>query len=128
MEPFVQSECLTPQELQYMMNGILDEKQRLAVAEHLSVCDECLLKYTILLERTSLRQPQKRTVPYLLRKIFRIWKVQSVLAVVMAVVLCMGGMQLACAAQASNQKTTKQIKAASHSLEKREPVEKEGVA
>ena len=51
MEMFNNDGHLTEQALQSLNTGHLDELCRLEAAEHLSFCDECLLRYTAILEQ-----------------------------------------------------------------------------
>ena len=44
-----ESGCLTDHALQSLLNGSLEELERLEVAEHLSYCDSCVERYTALL-------------------------------------------------------------------------------
>ena len=48
-ELFLQTGHLSDEGLQALIDGTLDEMQRLEAAEHLSFCDECLTRYTALL-------------------------------------------------------------------------------
>ena len=64
MELFYENGHLTEQALHCTAsNGELDELARLEVAEHLSFCDECVLKYTALLEEGALLEPAHPTAP-----------------------------------------------------------------
>ena len=49
MELFDKNGCLTDEGLQALQAGGLDELGRLETAEHLSYCDKCMDRYTVLL-------------------------------------------------------------------------------
>lgn len=57
MELFLENGHLTDEALRAAMDGALDEMGRLEVAEHLSFCDACLVRYTDLLEDDVLLAP-----------------------------------------------------------------------
>ena len=59
MELFHENGHLTQEGFQALINGKLDEMGRLEAAEHLSFCDECLLRYTALLENEDLAAPSE---------------------------------------------------------------------
>ena len=48
---------LTEQALRRLVGGGLSELERLELAEHLSYCDDCLLRYTALLDGDALLAP-----------------------------------------------------------------------
>lgn len=49
---------LTDQGLQALVDGLLNDTEGLEAAEHLSFCDDCLLRYTNLLEGAPLLKPE----------------------------------------------------------------------
>lgn len=53
----------TDEGLQAIVDGTLDELQRLEAAEHLSFCDGCLERYTRLLEDDTLLTPARPIAP-----------------------------------------------------------------
>lgn len=57
MELFREDGHLTAEGLSAIVDGTLDELQSLEAAEHLSFCDTCLTKYTLLLQDGTLLQP-----------------------------------------------------------------------
>lgn len=57
MELFRTDGHLTDEGLSALIDGTLDEMQRLEAAEHLSFCDDCLLRYTQRMESAALAQP-----------------------------------------------------------------------
>ncbi len=64
MTLFLDNGHLTDEGLQALVDGSLDEMQRLEAAEHLSFCDECLVRYTQLLtEPVCQTPPQDLTLP-----------------------------------------------------------------
>lgn len=68
MELFLENGHLSDQGLQALVDGSLDEMQRLEAAEHLSFCDECLMRYTQRLSEDVLEQPaQNVTLPVMRR-------------------------------------------------------------
>ena len=62
---------LTLAGMQALLQGIPDELQRLEAAEHLAFCDECLLRYTELMETEALLTPEKPLAPAVLRRLPR---------------------------------------------------------
>ena len=58
-ELFLQNGHLSDEGLQALIDGTLDELQRLEAAEHLSFCDECLTRYTALLTGDVLEEPEQ---------------------------------------------------------------------
>ena len=58
-ELFLQTGHLSDEGLQALIDGTLDEMQRLEAAEHLSFCDECLTRYTALLTGDVLEEPEQ---------------------------------------------------------------------
>lgn len=48
---------LTDEALQSLIDGEDDELRRLEIAEHLSFCDRCIERYTLMLEGTTLVEP-----------------------------------------------------------------------
>ncbi|MEA5082883.1 MAG: hypothetical protein VB018_01880 [Lachnospiraceae bacterium] len=48
---------LTDEALQRLIDGEDDELRRLEIAEHLSFCDRCIERYTLMLEETTLVEP-----------------------------------------------------------------------
>lgn len=60
---------LTDEGVQAIIKGTLDELQSLEAAEHLSFCDDCLLRYTALLEDDTLLTPQTPIAPPVLSRI-----------------------------------------------------------
>ena len=63
--------CLTDGALAGLMEGSLDELQRLEVSEHLSYCDACVERYTALLVPQVLEEPpelMKQSILSALRK------------------------------------------------------------
>lgn len=64
MTLFLDNGHLTDEGLRALVDGSLDEMQRLEAAEHLSFCDECLVRYTELLtEPVCQDPPQDLTLP-----------------------------------------------------------------
>ena len=59
MELFLENGHLTDEALRAAVDGALDEMGRLEVAEHLSFCDACLVRYTDLLEDDVLLTPSQ---------------------------------------------------------------------
>ncbi len=69
MELFRESGCLTDEGLQAVVDGTLDEMQRMEAAEHLSFCDECLVRYTQLLTDDVLIAPDETLVPSVMKRV-----------------------------------------------------------
>lgn len=68
MTLFDQKGHLTDEGLDAVVNGALDEMQSLEAAEHLSFCDECLVRYTQRLqEPVCVAPPQDLTLPVMRR-------------------------------------------------------------
>lgn len=63
MELFHENGHLTSEGLKALTEGRLDELARLEAAEHLSFCDECLVRYTALLEDAPLAAPKAPLAP-----------------------------------------------------------------
>ncbi len=59
MELFLENGHLTDEALRAAVDGALDEMGRLEAAEHLSFCDDCLVRYTNLLEDDVLLTPSQ---------------------------------------------------------------------
>ena len=57
MELFRTDGHLTDEGLRALIDGTLDEMQRLEAAEHLSFCGDCLLRYTQRMDGAALAQP-----------------------------------------------------------------------
>ncbi len=62
MNLFLDNGHLTDEGLQELIDGSLDEMQRLEVSEHLSFCDECLVQYTNLLTEPICIEPKQDLV------------------------------------------------------------------
>jgi len=62
---------LTNQALQALNTSVLDELSRLEAAEHLSFCDQCLLRYTEVLEQGQLITPPDTLKPKILAELRR---------------------------------------------------------
>lgn len=60
---------LTDAALTALLQESLDETSRLEVAEHLSFCDTCLVRYTEMLDDSVLIEPEKPLVDGILSKI-----------------------------------------------------------
>lgn len=58
MNLFLDNGHLTDEGLQALIDDNLDEMQRLEVSEHLSFCDECLVRYTDLLTDPICMEPE----------------------------------------------------------------------
>lgn len=69
MELFHESGCLTDEGLHAVIDGTLDEMQRLEAAEHLSFCDDCLVRYTDLLTDDVLVAPKETLVPSVMKRV-----------------------------------------------------------
>ena len=70
MELFHNDGHLTDDALKALIDGTeLDELARLEISEHLSFCDECVLRYTDLLTDDALMQPPHPTAPGVLERI-----------------------------------------------------------
>lgn len=70
-ELFLQTGHLSDEGLQALIDGTLDEMQRLEAAEHLSFCDECLTRYTALLTGDVLEEPEQDVTLPVMRKLRR---------------------------------------------------------
>lgn len=67
-ELFLENGHLTDEGLQALLDGSLDEMQRLEAAEHLSFCDECLVRYTdMITPQQELEPPQDQTLSVMRR-------------------------------------------------------------
>lgn len=62
---------LTDEAILAVIQETLDDLSRLEVAEHLSFCDNCLVRYTAMLTEDSLLTPQQPIVPPLLVRLRR---------------------------------------------------------
>lgn len=98
MELFCPGGCLTDEALRAIVDGTLDETQRLAASEHLSRCDDCLLRYTDLLSGETLETPDHPVAEPALQRIrARSWRVfirrvtRAAAAVVLALALWSAG-------------------------------------
>lgn len=70
-ELFLQNGHLSDEGLQALIDGTLDELQRLEAAEHLSFCDECLTRYTALLSGDVLEEPEQDVTLPVMRRLRR---------------------------------------------------------
>ena len=70
-ELFLQNGHLSDEGLQALIDGTLDELQRLEAAEHLSFCDECLTRYTALLTGDVLEEPEQDVTLPVMRRLRR---------------------------------------------------------
>ncbi len=61
MERFLPDGCMSDEGLQALIDGNLDELGRLEAAEHLSYCDRCMDRYTLLLTEDALQKPPHGT-------------------------------------------------------------------
>ena len=76
MELFHENGHLTSEGLKALTEGRLDELARLEAAEHLSFCDECLVRYTALLEDAPLAAPKAPLAPGVWQRIRRrAWRI-----------------------------------------------------
>ena len=76
MELFHENGHLTSEGLKALTEGRLDELARLEAAEHLSFCDECLVRYTALLEDAPLAAPKAPLAPGVWQRIRRrTWRI-----------------------------------------------------
>ena len=76
MELFYENGHLTPEGLNALVDGQLDEMARLEAAEHLSFCDECLVRYTALVEQAPLAAHQTPLAPGVWQRIRRrTWRI-----------------------------------------------------
>ena len=76
MKLFLENGHLTDEGLAALAAGTLDELPRLEASEHLSFCDDCLVRYTNLLSEEPLEQPsQNLTLPVMRRIRQRAFKV-----------------------------------------------------
>ena len=71
MELFLENGHLTQEALRAALEGELDEMGRLEVAEHLSFCDACLVRYTALLDDGVLLEPSHPLTPGVLERVRR---------------------------------------------------------
>lgn len=60
---------LTDKTIAALMAGRLDEQERLAAAEHLACCDQCLLRYTQALSPETELRPIRPVAPTVLQRI-----------------------------------------------------------
>lgn len=70
-ELFLQNGHLSDDGLNALIEGTLDELQRLEAAEHLSFCDECLTRYTALLTGEVLEEPKQDVTLPVMRRLRR---------------------------------------------------------
>lgn len=70
-ELFLQNGHLSDEGLNALVEGTLDELQRLEAAEHLSFCDECLTRYTALLTGEVLEEPEQDVTLPVMRRLRR---------------------------------------------------------
>ena len=70
-ELFLQTGHLSDEGLQALIDGTMDEMQRLEAAEHLSFCDECLARYTALLTGDVLEEPEQDVTLPVMRRLRR---------------------------------------------------------
>lgn len=77
MNLFSENGHLSEQGLQALVYGTLNEDQRLQAAEHLSVCERCIMRYTDLLTDSVCLQPEQDMVLPVSRAIRarRVWRV-----------------------------------------------------
>lgn len=71
MELFRKDGHLSDEGLRAVLGGSLTELESLEAAEHLSFCDDCLVRYTCLLEGCELLQPQAPLSSSVLHKLGR---------------------------------------------------------
>ncbi len=71
MELFHQDGHLTDEGLDAVIAGTLDELQSLEAAEHLSFCDECLMRYTDRLTDDVLAAPEQPLAPTVMERVRR---------------------------------------------------------
>lgn len=71
MELFLENGHLTDEALRAAVDGALDEMGRLEVAEHLSFCDACLVRYTDLLEDDVLLTPSQPLTESVMERVRR---------------------------------------------------------
>ncbi len=69
MELFCETGCLTDEALRAVVDGTLNETERLEASEHMSFCDRCLVRYTDLLTDDALLCPEKPIAPTVLQRI-----------------------------------------------------------
>lgn len=60
---------LTDEALQRLIDGEDNELRRLEIAEHLSFCDRCIERYTLMLEETTLVEPIQSVVDSVIAQI-----------------------------------------------------------
>ena len=60
---------LNDADLRALLDGSADEAARLALAEHISICDRCLLRYTQALTDDILLDPPETLKPGILRRL-----------------------------------------------------------
>ena len=69
-ELFSESGCLTDDALKALVQDEpLDELERLEIAEHLSFCDACVARYTVLLDDVLLLAPEQPLAPGVLERL-----------------------------------------------------------
>lgn len=69
MDLFTPDGHLTDQGLKALIDGTLDETERLEVGEHLSFCDKCIDRYTALLTGEVLMEPENDQVLPTMRRV-----------------------------------------------------------
>ena len=69
MELFNKEGHLTDEALRAVIEETLDEMGRLEASEHLSYCDDCLVRYTMLLTDDSLLTPKAPLAPPVLSRL-----------------------------------------------------------
>ena len=70
-ELFYQDGHLSDEGLKALIQGTLEETQRLEAAEHLSFCDDCLVRYTDLLAGEALMEPEEDVTLPVMRRLRR---------------------------------------------------------
>ena len=79
-ELFLENGHLSNEGLKALIQGTLNETSRLEAAEHLSFCDECLVRYTdLLVEDVQVEPEQSVTLPVMRRLRQRTVKVLSLI-------------------------------------------------
>lgn len=68
-ELFLETGHLSDEGLKALIQGTLNETSRLEAAEHLSFCDECLVRYTCLLTEEVQVEPEHSTVLPVMRRL-----------------------------------------------------------
>lgn len=70
MELFDIRGCLTDEGLRALIEGQLDELQRLEAAEHLAYCDRCVERYTALLSKDVLQTPESSVLSPVMKSLW----------------------------------------------------------